>query len=276
MTSATAILPLRRAVIMAAIVAVTHSCATAEPLSDRTDEVEAVVLLHGLARGSGSMRKIERDLASKGYFVCNVSYPSRKEAPGALLATIETRIDECLGDAPHSRKHFVTHSLGGIMTRALIDEDRPAKLGRVVMLAPPNHGSELVDVYANAGWFRWAMGPTAVELGTDAASLPNRLGPADYELGIIAGSKPVHPLGVWILDEPSDGTVTIESARLDGMRDLVVVPRSHSFIMGAPEVAHQVSSFLAHGCFDRAADRSTFPDDDLPCSTVTADLEAEE
>ncbi len=145
--------------------------------------------------------------------------------------------------------HFVGHSLGGILIRAYLAEDSPDRVGRVVMLAPPNHGSELVDALGDSALFRWALGPSGQVLGTDRNSLPNRLPPPAVEVGVIAGTGSVNPIGSLVIPREDDGTVSVSSTRLEGMTDFLVVPSSHAFIMQSEKVAAQVVHFLRHGRF---------------------------
>ena len=130
-----------------------------------------------------------------------------------------------------------------------LGERRPENLGRVVMLAPPNRGSELVDLLGGSELFEWIYGPTATQLGTDPESLPNRLPPPDYALGVIAGSGSVNPAGSLLIEGESDGTVAVEHTKVEGMRDFLVVPHSHTFIMRGEDVAEQVIAFLRTGRF---------------------------
>ncbi len=145
--------------------------------------------------------------------------------------------------------HFVTHSLGGILVRAYLAQKRPDNLGRVVMLSPPNQGSQLVDELRDSPLFQWATGPAGQELGTDPSNLPNRLGPADFEVGIITGSRSLNPLTSWLVTGEDDGKVSVESAQLEGMADFLVVPNTHTFIMNSSQVALEVVHFLEQGSF---------------------------
>ncbi len=215
-----------------------------------TSEREMVVLLHGLGRSSYSMKALAAKLEAAGFETANLDYPSTRLEAGQLGGMLGKRLDACCREAP--RLHFVTHSLGGIVVRAHLAEHRPANLGRVVMLAPPNHGTELADFFSDVAVFRWILGPTAVELGTDPASFPNRLPEADFPLGIIAGTGVVNPVGAEMIPGEDDGTVSVESARLEGMTDFLEVDASHSFIMYSDEVAQQVITFLEEGRFERA------------------------
>ena len=203
-----------------------------------------VLLVHGLGRSERSMRPLEQHLREAGYVVHNVGYPSTSEGPDELIAHVARSVDECRAESD-AKIHFVTHSMGGILVRAYLSENRPEELGRVVQLAPPNHGSELVD---RLGKYKKWLGPTGRELGTDDDSLPNRLELPDYDLGVIAGRGSISLLSTMI-PGPDDGRVSVESARLPGAKDFLLIDASHTFIMRREEVAFQVDRFLQTGRF---------------------------
>lgn len=209
---------------------------------------EPVVLLHGLKRSRYSMNKLARTLGDAGYRACNIDYPTDRRSATELVAFIKRGITACFGtDAgPVS---FVTHSMGGIMVRALAESPEAPEIRRVVMLAPPNKGSEIVDLHRNSRLFRLFMGEVATQLGTDADSLPLRLGPARFDVGIIAGDGFSNPMGLWVFDEPSDGTVAVRSTKLEGMNDFIVVPYGHTLIMRKRAVIDEVLYYLANGRF---------------------------
>ncbi|MDH3996831.1 MAG: alpha/beta hydrolase, partial [Desulfobulbaceae bacterium] len=155
--------------------------------------------------------------------------------------------------------HFVTHSLGGILVRALIEEKRPENLGRVVMLSPPNKGSEVADYIKDYSLFKDILGPAYMQLGTDLDSMPNRLGPADFELGVITGNRTIDPISSLIIPGVDDGKVAVEKTKLEGMTDFLVMPVSHAYIMQKPEVVDEVIYFLQQGRFNRK--KETSPED---------------
>jgi len=208
---------------------------------------DCVVFVHGLGRTSNSLNFMSREVnQTLRHLVINETYPSKKQTIEELATEyIPKWVKLCRG---LEKVNFVTHSMGGIMVRYYLENvHRPENLGHVVMMAPPNHGSEIVDKY---GVFTSAiLGPANRQLGTSPDSLPNRLGPADYSLGIIAGNKTANPLSHLIFDKPNDGKVTVESSKLEGMKEHKVMPVTHTFMMEKREVIDQVISFLYRGRF---------------------------
>jgi pimeloyl-ACP methyl ester carboxylesterase len=220
-------------------------------IADRTRQGECVVLLHGLARTSLSMELLAVSLEDDGYRVANVDYPSR-DYPVEELAplAVEAGIDECTSAGDVRVVHFVTHSLGGILVRYYFTDHSLASLGRVVMLAPPNQGSNAVDALRNVPGFEWLNGPAGFQLGKGEESVPLRLGPPTFEFGVIAGDRTIDPVTSAVLDDPDDGRVSVSDTRLEGMRDFRVVDASHAFIMQNSDVFVLVRNFLDHGSFD--------------------------
>ena len=150
---------------------------------------------------------------------------------------------------PSCKVYFVTHSLGGILVRAYVKTYPPVNLGRVVMLAPPNRGSEIIDIFRERWWFRKFFGPIRHQLGTDSNSVLNTLGPVNFELGVITGNRSINLIGSALIPGPNDGTVSVACAKVEGMRDFLVVPYGHTFIMMRKVVAEQTLQFLRTGHF---------------------------
>ncbi|GAC28334.1 esterase/lipase family protein [Brumicola pallidula] len=212
---------------------------------------EAVILLHGLARNASSMNKLERALKENGYQVVNVDYPSTKHDIEALAEwSIGNAIKKV---APNSKIHFVTHSMGGILVRQFLRQYKMQNLGRVVMLGPPNSGSEIVDLLQNVPGFKTVNGPAGLQLSAKKTALPNQLGPANFELGIIAGSRSVNLVLSTMLPMPNDGKVSVQSSKLEGMSDHLTMPVTHTFMMRNSAVIAQVILFLQHGAFKSLA-----------------------
>lgn len=213
-------------------------------------EKDVVVVLHGLARTSRSMASIEKRLVKEGYTVVNVDYPSTDHPIEYLADTVlDDVLQACCRDAT---LHFVTHSMGGILVRYYLKDHRLPNLGRVVMLSPPNQGSELVDVFKDNFIFKKVNGPAGAQMGTGPESLPLQLGPVTFDLGVVMGNQSLNPIFSKMIPGPDDGKVSVARAQVEGMRDFLVMPHSHTFIMRKRRVIDQVVYYLRHGAFERS------------------------
>ncbi len=209
---------------------------------------ETVVLLHGLGRTHASMVPLAIAARMRGYRVINWRYRSNTRTIGENAELFASKVAPRLASA--ERVHFVTHSLGGIIVRRFLATHTLPNLGRVVMLAPPNGGSEVADVLQD--WL--APVKPLRELGTGATSVPRALPHANYPVGVIAGSRSHIPLfSRWMHDVPNDGVVSVETTKLAGMQDFVVLHRTHTFLPWAPDAMRQVFVFIAAGRFNAVA-----------------------
>lgn len=212
---------------------------------------EYVILLHGLARSQNSMSEMEKRLKAEGFEVLNVGYPSRSHKIEALAETVIPEAIESCRKKGADRIHFVTHSMGGILVRYYLRHHRMPDLGRVVMISPPNGGSEVVDKIGHNFIFRRINGPAGEQLGTDENSIPRKLGKTDFDLGVITGDRSVNFILSLLIPGKDDGKVSVGNAKVDGMKDFIVVHSTHPFIMKNTEVMNQTTAYLRNGEFLR-------------------------
>lgn len=206
-----------------------------------------VVLLHGLARGHGSMARLGAHLRARGFDTHARTYPSRRHSIHYLADEITEWIVEHAADRP---VNAVTHSMGGVIVRHL--HDPRIRWQRIVMLAPPNRGSKLAAGLVKNPVFRWYYGPAGAELA-DGSRWPAP--PAPF--AVIAGTRSLAFSNVtsWTVGRRfapgtrNDGTVAVDETRLDGMGAFAEVDATHTWIMNDPRVHALVVGYLQDGRF---------------------------
>lgn len=214
-------------------------------------EKECVILLHGLGRTYRAMKDMARAMEREGYIVANVDYPSTEFMAEELAGTaLPQGVTECRTKGA-TTIHIVTHSLGGVLTRYYLKNQELPELGRVVMLSPPNSGSEIPETFSDTWLFNLVMGPVFAQLKSSEDSFVNRLGPVSFPLGIITGNKSVifDRYFSTIIPGEDDGKVSVERAKVEGMTDFIVLPYTHTYIMEKEEVIQQTIHFLRNGLF---------------------------
>lgn len=201
---------------------------------------DRVVLLHGLWRSVWAMEPLAEALHERGFETLSIPYPSfRRSLPGI--------VDHVSRSIPASEKttHFVTHSMGGIVARCLAREHPASMTGKVIMLAPPNQGSEIIDWLKDCPLGRYAFGPGGMSLSTTdvRSSVPGF--PPGQDVEVIMGRKPALPLFRFLLEGENDGIVTVESGRLPGDHHFETMDVDHTFMMGKREVLERVCQGLS-------------------------------
>lgn len=206
-----------------------------------------VILLHGLARGGGSMAGLSKHLRGKGFDTWSTTYPSRQHSIAYLASALTEQIVDAAGDRP---LYAVTHSMGGIIVRHL--RDRRLRWERIVMLAPPNRGSQLAAGLVRNPVFQFFYGPAGLELADATAWPAPPVAPA-----IIAGTRNLALTNVtsWTVGRrfpagvKNDGTVAVEETKLAEMSAFAEVDATHTWIMNSPHVRHLAVTYLSKGCF---------------------------
>lgn len=233
--------------VIATVIAIV-SCTTVYTVEPAPRDREVVVLLHGFGRSNSAMWLLGSRLERAGYYVQRVGYTSLRRTPDEILREVSVQIDTCCRDHPR-KVHFVGHSLGGLMIRAYLQNNRVSNLGRVVLIGTPNKGTAAADRYHD-NWLMKIFGPTARAMGTDEDSFPNSLQKPYYPVGVIAGMHD-NAANDSVLPGRDDGLVPVEATKLEGMTDFWVVETGHSMLRYNEEVAGQTVAFLKNGKFSR-------------------------
>lgn len=210
----------------------------------RSGDGPIVVLLHGLWRGFHAMEPMARSLTAAGFTTLNIPYPSTRLKIPRLAERIAQEINRC---AKGKTVHFVTHSLGGILIRAILAQDHPWQTGRIVMLSPPHGGSEIVDWANRHPIIRTLLGPAGRQLGSDG--FPTNLPPlpSNTEAAVIMGKRCTIPLFKSMLDKDNDGIVSVGRGKLAGLKGFSVIDADHTFIQMHPDAIRMSTEFLQTG-----------------------------
>jgi triacylglycerol lipase len=205
---------------------------------------EKVVLLHGLWRGFHAMSPLARELRKAGFSTLNIPYPSMLRPIDKLAARVREQVARFAGG---ETVHFVTHSLGGIVARCVLTEPVPWKCGRLVMLAVPNQGCEIVNWASRRRIVHALLGPAGRCLGRDGAVRRLPPLPPGIEAAVVMGKRSAIPLFRHLLPGENDGIVSVESGRMEGLRGFTVIDADHTFIQCHPETVRRCTGFFKTG-----------------------------
>jgi len=207
-----------------------------------------VYVLHGLAVSKASTKLLGSRLEDAGFEVHRIGYKSMNKSPKEILDIVHDQIQNSLPGEDYT-VHFVGHSLGGLVIRAYLDSNKVANLGRVVLLGTPNQGTEIVDKLQDT-WLMKILGPTTKALGTNKGSFPNSIGDPYYPIGVIAAVTDLVN-NEFIIEGKDDGLVPLESTKLNGMTDIIIIKGGHMLMKYRKDVANHTIDFLRNGKFKR-------------------------
>ena len=208
----------------------------------RENDDDAVILLHGLWRSLWAMEPMAQFLHQHGYQSINVPYPSFRKPIDELAGLIHQAIQLHGGQR---KVHFVTHSLGGVLARELLQMMPPEQAGRIVMLAPPNQGSEIIDWALRYKPLAHTLGPAGAKLGSNTLEAPQL--PNEIDSAVIMGKKSRIPFFRRLHDNDNDGIVSVERGKIEGMNEFHVMDTDHTFIASDPRVMELTLKFLREG-----------------------------
>ena len=213
---------------------------------------DLVILLHGITRSNIDMMLLEQRIKREGYDTLNIKYPSTKHALDPLSDHVYRKMGSDTRYASAPNVHFVAHSMGGLITRHVIYKYRPKNLGKVVMLGTPNKGSEMANFMSDhrifSKLYRMVFGPAGEQLRTNQDQIDG--GIINYTLGVIASNISLNPIGNQVFGQTNDTLVSIESTKIEGMSDHIVINSTHTIMMFDPRVMDQTVYFLKNGNFD--------------------------
>lgn len=217
---------------------------------------QRIILLHGLARSSASLARLETACKAAGFETLNWDYPSRAEDIAGLLARFRA-LCAALAERP-LETHFIGHSLGGLLARAGLIDPVGFPLGRLVTIASPHRGAGIVARLRATPLkplLPLVMGKPVYDLAPDAPWLQSLGWPA-MPIGAIGGTSRFHPLtpASWfnaLLGNPAqhDGTVELASAQPPGLENYCTLNAGHTFMADHPRCIAAALDFVRIGRF---------------------------
>ncbi len=209
--------------------------------------MEKVILLHGIFLHEYMMNSLAKNLRKNGYEVLNVGYPSRRHTIRELTQIVKQKVAPTFESS--DKIHLVGFSMGGLIWRSILAEIQPKNVGRLVMIATPNNGSEVADRLHKNTLVKFFYGPALEDLQTTSANKIPSLIDSQIEFGIIAGNKPSNSLFNSFFTSENDGTVAVQSTHHTGKKDHIVLPFDHTFAPFYNKVQQQTLHFLKNGNF---------------------------
>lgn len=208
---------------------------------------EAVVIVHGLGRSTETMQVLRSTLTEAGYTCFGFDYPCTTLRIHDTAAFLSEALDSL---SAFDRVHVIGFSLGGLVTRAALPAlKHPERIGQMVFVASPHHGTELADLLRHFTLAHLVLGPVLDELVTLPETARGRLDVPRQPFGVIAGSRGTPSGYLELLPGDDDGTVSVASASLAGAADRRALPYSHRYVIHAPETSRHIVHFLAHRRF---------------------------
>jgi len=246
---------------------VRHASGTLEKCRQKLDEIRqeqnlppmrgrAVILLHGIIRSSKSFNKLAAELTDAGFHVFGFDYPSTRVEIPVSAEYLHQVIDSLDGI---EEINLVTHSMGGLVVRAYLKDHCDPRIKRMVMLGTPNKGARMASLLEKNTLFKTLYGPAGQQLVDDPNGLIASLPTPEFEFAVIAGARGNEQGFNPLVPGDDDGTVSLDSARLEGAADFMTVPAMHSFLMNQEQVIDSTRRFLTRGVLRESGEKQPIP-----------------
>lgn len=207
------------------------------------------ILLHGLGEGRDSMRPLADHLRTRiDGTVLSFGYASVK----ADIDTHARALASVVAGLPPGGLRFVGHSLGNLVVRrwmALASAADLARTHRVVMLGPPNQGSDLARMVSRVGLLADLAEGAARDLVIDWPRVAPTLALPTCPFGIVAGGRGDDHGFSPLLPGDDDAVVRVDETRLPGAADFLLLPVRHASMMRHDGVQQATVEFLRTGRF---------------------------
>ncbi|MDX2050219.1 MAG: hypothetical protein SFT93_03490 [Rickettsiaceae bacterium] len=219
--------------------------------SSHSSASECVVFIHGYAKGGFCFVKLKNFFEENGFRAIVPEYPALQNqynitelAETFVVPNLKKEITNC------RKVHFVGFSLGGVITRYILDKHRPDNLGRVVFIASPSCGYDFLRQDLLGFFLRKTLGPVIDDLKNNSTFFERIKKPSDYEFGIISGCVSLNPFSFSHRNKClTDGIVFYKNIQIQGAMDYVTINSSHLHILYNVATMEECYSFITTGKF---------------------------
>ncbi|PLX09404.1 MAG: hypothetical protein C0596_02360 [Marinilabiliales bacterium] len=209
-----------------------------------------VYILHGWGNPKSIMHKVEKKVKKAGFEHENYAYPGLM----VDLDSLGYLLYQDVKNEAFDSVSFVTHSMGGLVFRSMLkfsgmDADLPF-IYRVVMIAPPNQGAAIADLFDPEKKLNKFLGPNVQRMQTDSGSFVNTIPyPYNIEIGIIIGCRGKDIGYNVFIEGDNDGLVKPEHTLLGNEQDTIVFKLDHLALIRRRKPRKEVVEFLKYGTF---------------------------
>ena len=201
-----------------------------------------IYLVHGLSAPHWIMKPLAKKLSNLGHTCHLLNYPSRRMNASQAAEHIWHKLRPKLKtDKPIA---IVTHSLGGIVVQHMLDRYRPKGINGLIMIAPPNHGSELFTLFNRSIFTRWILYVIGALPHHDLSYKNTPIAPnvcQSYPCHLINGITR-HTLSGRFIPRANDGIVSVKSTKIEHLLNIKTLPYEHMILI----FCNKTANFLHH------------------------------
>lgn len=208
-----------------------------------------IIMLHGLAETKNIFKPLWRKALSEGFMAAAINYPSTQKHIESHVKQLCFLLDH-LEDV--QEVSFVTDGVGGIILQRLLESEgewkKKLRIGRAVMVSPPNRGSLLLTKLSKYAIVRKLLGPISGELNPENMPKSYKLFPK-IEIGVIATRNDKGAFYKFIPESLCKYFYSKRDSESNQVKETVVIGDNRLNHFKNPRIVNACINFLKNGKF---------------------------